>query len=154
MTVGKPGNLANLQKAAAARTTATTARAEAALDHMLRTGQPVTFRGLAAAAPVSLDFLYRNLAIRQRIEQLRAQQQTRPVQRRDINRDQPGNVIAALTGQLTQLKRHHHKELAELRRALEAAHGENLLLRRRLGHQPQEPGPAAASGPACRSADR
>jgi hypothetical protein len=73
VTASKPGNLANLQKAAAARTAAATARAEAALDHMLRTGQPVTFRGLAAAAAVSLDFLYRNPAIRQRIEHMRAQ---------------------------------------------------------------------------------
>ena len=154
MTASRPGNRANLQKAASARTAATTARTEAALDHMLRTGQPITFRGLATAAPVSLDFLYRTPAIRQRIEQLRAQQQTRPVQRRDTSPDQPGNVIAALTGQLTQLKRRHREELAELRRALETAHGENLLLRRRLGHQPQEPGPAAASGPAGPSADR
>jgi len=153
VTAGKPGNLANLQKAAAARTAATIARAEAALDRMLRTGQPITFRGLAAAAPVSLDFLYRNPAIRQRIEQLRAQQQTRPIQRRDIDPDQPGNVIAALTGQLAQLKRRHREEVAGLRSALEAAHGENLLLRRRLGHQHREPSPAAASSPAGPSAD-
>ncbi len=121
---------------------------------MLRTGQPITFRGLAAAAPASLDFLYRNPAIRQRIEHLRAQQQARPVQHRDTGPGQPGNVIAALTGQLTQLRSRHREEVAELRRALEAAHGQNLLLRRRLGHQPQEPGPAAASGPAGPSADR
>ena len=70
MTAARPGNLASLQKAAAARTAATAVRTEAALDQMLRTGQPVTFRGLAAAAPVSLDFLYRNPAIRQRVEQL------------------------------------------------------------------------------------
>jgi hypothetical protein len=142
MTVGKPGNLANLQKAAAARTAAATARVETALDHMLRTGQPVTFRGLAAAAPASLDFLYRNPAIRQRIEQLRGQQ-TRPAQRQDAAPDQPSNVIAALTGQLTQLRRLHREQVAELQRALEAAHGENLLLRRRLGQQPQEPAPGA-----------
>jgi hypothetical protein len=154
MTTNRPGNLANLQKAAAARTAATTARAEAALDHMLRTGQPITFRGLAAAAPVSLDFLYRNPAIRQRIEHLRAQQQTRPAQHRDKGPEQPGNVVAALTGQLTQLKRRHREELAELRRALEAAHGENLLLRRRLGHQPQETGPAVTKGPVGTPADR
>ncbi len=144
MTAGRPGNLANLQKAAAARTAAATARAEAALDHMLRTGQPITFRGLAAAAPASLDFLYRNPAIRQRIEQLRAQQQTRPAQHRDTDPDQPSNVIATLTGQLTQLKRSHREQVAELRHALEAAHGENLLLRRRLGHQPQHPSPGPA----------
>ncbi len=144
MTASKPGNLANLQKAAAARTAATIARAEATLDHMLRTGQPITFRGLAAAAPVSLDFLYRNPVIRQRVEQLRGQQQTRPAQHRDIDPDQPSNVIAALTGQLTQLRRRHREQVAELQRALETAHGENLLLRRRLGQQPQHPSPGPA----------
>ncbi len=77
-----PGNLPNLQKATAARTAAATARAEAALTAMIKAGEPVTFRGLAAHAGVSLDFLYRNTAV--------------------------------------------------LRQALEQAHGENLLLRRRL----------------------
>jgi hypothetical protein len=145
VTARQAGNLANLQKATTARTAATTARTEAALDNMLRAGQPITFRGLAATAPVSLDFLYRNPSIRQRIEQLRAQQQTSPAQHRDIDPDQPSNVIAALTGQLTQLKRRHREQVAELQRALEAAHGENLLLRRRLGQQPQEPNPGPAS---------
>jgi hypothetical protein len=140
MTASKRGNPANLQKAAAARTAATAARAEAALDHMLRTGQPVTFRGLAAAAPASLYFLYRTPAIRQRIEQLRAQQQTRPAQRTDADPGKPANVIAALTGQLTQLERRHREQVAELQHALQAAHGENLMLRRRLGQQRQEPG--------------
>jgi Family of unknown function (DUF6262) len=139
MTAARPGNLSSLQKAAAARTAATAARAEAALDHMLRTGQPVTFRGLAAAAPVSLDFLYRNPAIRQRVEQQRARPQARTAQHRDPGQDQPGNVIAALTGELTQLKRLHRDEIAELQHALQAAHGENLMLRRRLGRQPQAP---------------
>ena len=141
MTASKPGNLANLQKAAAARTAAATARAEAALDHMLRTGQPVTFRGLAAAASVSLDFLYRNPAIRCRVEQQRAQPPapTAPPHSTGTHPGQPGNVIAALTGELTQLKRRHREQVAELRHALQTAHGENLMLRRRLGQQPQEP---------------
>jgi hypothetical protein len=73
VTAARPGNPASLQKAAAARTAAAASRAEKALDRMLRTGQPVTFRGLAAAASVSLHFLYRNPAIRERVEQLRAQ---------------------------------------------------------------------------------
>lgn len=140
MTAARPGNLASLQKAAAARTAATAVRTEAALDQMLRTGQPVTFRGLAAAAPVSLDFLYRNPAIRQRVEQLRSQLPARPAQSRNAGPGQPGNVIAALTGELTQLKRRHREEVAGLQHALQAAHGENLMLRRRLGQQPQAPG--------------
>ena len=107
---------------------------------MLRAGQPVTFRGLAAAAPVSLDFLYRNPAIRQRVEQLRAQQQApaAPARKPGTQPDQPGNVIAALTGELAQLKSRHRERIAELHRALQAAHGENLILRRRLGQQQQQ----------------
>ena|ERR1017187_6231779 len=140
MTASRPGNLANLQKAGAARTAATAARVEAALDRMLRAGQPVTFRRVAAAAPASLDFLYRTPSIRQRIEQLRGQQ-THPAQHPDPGPGQPGNVIAALTGQLANLKRRHREQVTELQRALEAAHGENLLLRRRLGQQPEQPAP-------------
>jgi hypothetical protein len=136
MTTGKPGNLANLEKAAAARTAATTARVEATLDRMLRAGQPITFRGLAQAAPASLDFLYRHPAIRHRIEQLRAQQQNQPAGRRNTDPGQPSNVVAALTSQITQLKRRHREQVAELQHALENAHGENLILRRRLGQQP------------------
>ena len=136
MTASRPGNPGNLQKAAAARTAAAITRAEAALDQMLRTGQPVTFRGLAAAAPVSLDFLYRCAAIRQRIEQARAQPHARPAH---SGPGQPASVIAALTGELAELKRRHRDQVAELERALRAAHGENLILRRRLGQQWQEP---------------
>lgn len=142
MTASRPGNPANLHKAAAARTAAATARAETALDRMLHTGQPVTFRGLAAAASVSLDFLYRHPAIRQRVEHMRAQQQDLPSPPGNpaIRPDQPGSVVAALTGELAQLKRRHREQVAELQRALEAAHGENLMLRRRLGQQRREPG--------------
>jgi hypothetical protein len=144
MTAGRPGNPDNLQKAAAARTAAAISRAEAALDQMLRTGQPVTFRALAAAAPVSLDFLYRSPAIRQRVEQARA-----PLHPRTPHSGpgQPGGVIAALTGDLADLKRRHHEQVAELERALQAAHGENLVLRRRLSQQRQQPGTPASDKP-------
>ena len=93
----------------------------------------MTFRGLAAPRRVSLDFLYRNPAIRQRVEQVRAQPQARRRPRPTSHPpDQPGNVIARLTGELAQLKSRHREQIAELRHALQAAHGENLLLRRRL----------------------
>ena len=49
--------------------------------------------------------------------------------------DQPGSVIRTLTTQLTELKRRHRDEVNALEQALEAAHGENLELRRRLGHR-------------------
>ena len=70
------GNLANLQKATAARTAGALARAETALNAMLKDGEPITFRGLAARAAVSLDFLYHSTPIRARVEHLRDRQRT------------------------------------------------------------------------------
>jgi hypothetical protein len=42
-------------------------------------------------------------------------------------------VVFALTAEIARLKRLHRQEVAELPAALEAAHGENLVLRRELG---------------------
>ena len=50
-------------------------------------------------------------------------------------------MLRTLTAQLADLKRRHREETAELRQALQQAHGENLLLRRRLAAGSQaEPG--------------
>lgn len=150
MTVQRPGNLENLKAAAAARTAATASRADAGLREMLRTGQPITFRGLARHAGVSLDFLYSSTTLRQRIRQLRDQQRTQlsgAASRHDATGDVPAgivgpetasSVVATLAAQLTDLKRRHREEITRLRRELETAHGENLILRRRLtaGHDP------------------
>jgi Family of unknown function (DUF6262) len=128
-----PGNTANLRKATAARTAAATARAENALVAMIKEGEPVTFRSLAARAGVSLDFLYRNAGIRQRVEHHRM---TRPEREEpaagQARNDHPSSVVRTLTAQLADIRRRHREETAELRQALEQAHGENLLLRRRL----------------------
>ena len=135
-----PGNVANLQKATAARTVAAAARAEAGLTAMIKAGEPVTFRGLAARAGVSLDFLYRNTAIRTRIEQHRSAQPRRPQPAPTTfpAQDPSASVVRTLTAQLADLRRRHHEETTTLRQALEQAHGENLLLRRRLAarHNP------------------
>jgi Family of unknown function (DUF6262) len=126
------GNPGNLRTAAAAKSAAARARAEDGLRQMRRRGDPITFRGLAQTAGVSLDFLYRTPEIRRQVEQLRARQQATPAA---PGPDQPGSVIRTLTAQLTELKRRHREEINALKQALEAAHGENLELRRRLGHQ-------------------
>jgi hypothetical protein len=127
-----PGNTANLQKATAARTAAAAARAENALVAMIREGEQVTFRGLAARAGVSLDFLYRNAGIRSRIERHRTARPSRPEPAAAPGGETASSVVRTLTAQLADLKRRHREETAELRQALEQAHGENLLLRRRL----------------------
>jgi hypothetical protein len=130
------GNPGNLRRAAAAKSAAAQARAEDGLARMLRRGDPITFRGLAQTAGVSLDFLYRTAEIRSRVEQLRASQQATPaIPAPAPDTDQPCSVIRTLTAQLADLKRRHRDEISTLRQALEAAHGDNLELRRRLGHQ-------------------
>src|SRR5260370_32353581 len=116
------GNPGNLRRAAQAKRAAATARAEQGLRQMLRQGDPVTFRGLAQAAGVSLDFLYRHPDLRRRVEQLRDQQRTAPAPSLDKpDPDHPSRVIRPLTSQLTDLKRRHRHETAQLRHALEAA---------------------------------
>ncbi len=100
------GNPGNLRTAAAAKSAAARARAEDGLRQMRRRGDPITFRGLAQTAGVSLDFLYRTPEIRSQVEQLRARQQATPATRTPApGPDQPGSVIRTLTAQLTELKR-------------------------------------------------
>jgi hypothetical protein len=52
---------------------------------------------------------------------------------------------SSLNAELTALKARHHAEVTRLRRELEAAHGENLLLRR-LGHPPATATPPGHPG--------
>lgn len=132
------GNPDNLRRAAARKSAAAKARAEDGLREMIRRGQPITFRGLAQTAGVSLDFLYRTAEIRCRVDQLRAQQQgSPPAATPRVDPEAPSSVVRTLTAQLTELKRRHRDEVHALKQALEAAHGENLELRRRLGrHAP------------------
>jgi hypothetical protein len=127
-----PGNTENLRKATATRTAAAAARAENALVAMIADGEQVTFRGLAVRVGVSLDFLYRSTGIRSRIEQHRTARPARPEPTAATARESASSVVRTLTAQLADLKRRHREETAELRQALEQAHGENLLLRRRL----------------------
>ncbi|MEU9716205.1 DUF6262 family protein [Streptomyces sp. NPDC047976] len=128
------GNPDNLRQAAARKSAAAQARAERGLREMIRRGQPITFRGLAQTADVSLDFLYRCTEIRRRVEQLRSQQRNHPLRpATQPPDDSPSSVVRTLTAQLAELKRQHRDEVQALRQALEAAQSENLELRRRLG---------------------
>ena len=133
---GMRGNPDNLRRAAARKSAAAQARAEHGLREMIRANEQITFRGLAQTAGVSLDFLYRCAPIRQRVEHLRAQQQnTPPPEATTTHEDAPSSVVRTLTSQLSALKQRHRDEVHQLRQALEAAQGEILELRRRLGHR-------------------
>ncbi len=133
------GNPDNLRQAAARKSAAAQARAEQGLREMIRRNEPITFRGLAQTAGVSLAFLYRCAPIRQRVEALRAQQQNTPrPAASSLPDDSPSSIVRTLTAQLGDLKQRHREEVRQLTPALEAAHGEILHLRRRLGRQAAE----------------
>lgn len=138
------GNPDNLRAAAHRKRAEATERAEAALGVLVARHVPVTFRGLAKAAGVSVDFLYRS-PLRPRIEQLRA---TAPVAAATPSDEHAAasdsQVVRTLAAQLRELKHRHHGEIIELRSALAAAHGENLKLRRQLGSAPRQPSPPVA----------
>jgi hypothetical protein len=129
------GNPDNLRAAAARKREHATQRAETALRALIKRGEPITFRGVAAEAGCSPDFLYNSPTLRPRIEHLRAQQQASPPPRPRPTDDRPAtsNVVRALSAQLAALKKQHHAEITELNAALATAHGEILDLRRQLG---------------------
>jgi hypothetical protein len=149
MTQQRPGSTANLKAAAARRHQAAVTRAEAGLQKLTQSGQQITFRGVAKAAGVSLEFLYNHPQLRPRIEHLRARQQTTAAPARPAAdpgpASQASSVIRTLTAELTASKARHRAEVEQLHQALAAAHGENLLLRRRLGH-PHQGSPAGTAG--------
>jgi Family of unknown function (DUF6262) len=130
------GNPENLRAAAARKREHATDRAHAALRAMIKRGEPITFRGVAAQAGCSPDFLYNSPTLRPRIEHLRAQQQAthtpkaRPLP--PVDSSSTSNVVRALSAQLAELKKQHHAEVTRLNEALTAAHGELLALRRQL----------------------
>jgi len=97
-------------------------------------GGRVTIAGIAAAAGVSTDFIYRHPILRAQVEQLR--QTTRAsVRAADTESDQvvaASPLVRRLTQQITRERKEHRTELGRLRSALESAHGELLRLRREL----------------------
>ena len=92
------GNPDNLRQAAARKSAAAQARAEQGLREIIRRNEPITFRGLAQTAGVSPDFLYRCTPIRQRVQQLRAQQLNTPPPAATPAQDgTPSSVVRTLT---------------------------------------------------------
>jgi len=119
-----------LRLAAQDKHAAATKRAEVALRKLIKTDTQINFRTVAAAAGVSVDFLYRHPELRARIEHLRARQQNAPAPSKAT--PEPGSddrgIVVALTARLREAR----GEVAELKAQLAAAHGELLALRRQL----------------------
>lgn len=134
LTVERAQRVENLTRAAQAKRQAAITRADTGLRARIKSEAPVNFRSAARAGGVSLDSLYRNSELRQRIEQLRARQHPTPTR---AKLDTPvdvgaGSAVATLTARL----RDAHAVNVELRAQLAAAHGE-LLTQRRAPHAPE-----------------
>jgi hypothetical protein len=131
--------VALLRAAAARKSAAAVERAEAGIRRLLRAREPVSFRAVARAGAVSIDFLYRNQELRRRIEHLRAQRVL--ATRAEPPAATPGelSVVAVLRGRL-QERAGKEQELRdrvhELEQQLAVAHGEILALRRSQTHSP------------------
>jgi len=143
MTASQPGppaagttvsdrRIAALQQAARAKHQQAVQRAEAGLRRLVKDGQEITFRSVARAAGVSLDFLYADADLRKRIETLRGQQRqgARPPAQEPSTDN--STVIHALTEALRRERTTHREQVRDLEQRLASAHGELLRLRRRL----------------------
>ena len=121
----------HLVEAAKARHDTANAKAENALRQLAERGLPITFASVARQAGVSTDFLYRHATLRSKITSMRG----RPGQAAPVEPEDPSStsaVVRALSTRIKGLIRQHRGEVAALQQDLAAAHGENLLLRRRL----------------------
>jgi hypothetical protein len=123
-----------LRRAAQAKRQAATHRADKAIRQLVKDKQEITFRTVARAGGVSLDFLYANTDLRGRIESLRAQQAARtpapPTEHTTANTD--GNIAHVLTTRLREERAARRATMHDLEQKLSAAHGEILRLRRTL----------------------
>lgn len=120
-----------LRTAARRKSEEKTRAADDAIARLIKQGEPVTFQAVQREAGVSHAFLYNNTRLRSRIEHHRRQRRAEP-NLPTVEAGSDNNVVTALTAEIGRLKARHRTELAELRAALEQAHGENLELRRRL----------------------
>ena len=121
-------NVGHLARIAAQRHQATLKRANDAIEALDRSGQPVTFAGVAAAAGVSRSWLYRQPDIRALVDRLRDASSL------------PGAAPAGQRATMESLRSRAEAYRTEITRL----RAENTMLRdeaaRRLGHQRAEPG--------------
>jgi hypothetical protein len=125
----------HLRAAAARRRSEAEARAVRALTAMSRDGEAVTFVAVARRAAVSTDFLYRHTTLRVRVADLRRASSARAAEHAPAPEEGASgtsSAVRSLAAQLKELRARHREEVAGLQKALAAAHGENLQLRRRL----------------------
>jgi Family of unknown function (DUF6262) len=123
MSLSRKERIARLLEATRQRQQAARDRAERGIKELTRAGEPVNYRSVARRGAVSIDFLYSDPDLRARIARLRELNQPSPA---TASPDPHSTVVLTLTAQLREAR----AEIARLKDALTAAHGENLALRR------------------------
>jgi hypothetical protein len=121
---------AALRQAAQAKRQAAVTRTETAIRVLIKGKQDISFRSVARAAGVSLDFLYGNDDLRKRIEKLRDQQKTRPAPDPAPEHADTSDIVHILTEKLRRERDTRRTTVSQLEEQLAAAHGELLRLRR------------------------
>jgi hypothetical protein len=124
-----------LRRAAQAKRHNATARAEAAIRRLVKDQQEITFRSIARAGGVSIDFLYANPDLRRRIDSLRSQQSTVARARPDPGAapaSAEGTLVQTLTAKLRDERTAYRAAVGEFEQQLAACHGEIIRLRRAL----------------------
>lgn len=131
MSDNKQQRIDTLKEAARRKSEEKIKAAEAAIRRLVKRGEQVTFQAIQREAGVSPNFLYKNPDLRARIEHQRRTHHPapRPV---PTGGDSDNNIVMALAAEVARLKKQHRQEVTELRKALEQAHGESLILRREL----------------------
>ena len=123
---------AALRLAAQAKRQTAVARAETAIRQLIKEKEQINFRSVARTAGVSLDFLYANAGLRQRIEKLRAQETAAASQPARAVNETGNDLVHSLTLKLREERTARRTATTDLEDQLAAAHGELLRLRRLL----------------------
>jgi len=124
---------AALRLAAQAKRQAAVARAETAIRQLIKDKEQINFRSVARTAGVSLDFLYANTGLRQRVETLRGQEMAAariPAPRAATPAE--NDLVHSLTLKVREERAARRTAVTHLEEQLAAAHGELLRLRRIL----------------------
>lgn len=124
---------AALRLAAQTKRQTAIARTETAIRQLIKDKQQINFRSVARTAGVSLDFLYANTGLRQRIEKLRAQEMAgaRPPALGAATAAE-NDLVHSLTMKVREERAARRNAVTDLEDQLAAAHGELLRLRRLL----------------------
>lgn len=145
----RKGNPDGLRNAAQQKKNEALERTEKAISLMVKQGQKINFQTVAEAAGVSVAYLYKYDAIKQRIDQLRKQQSSIKAlpQKQRASDDSNKAIVTALKKRISDLQaevrelRNHIEvvegrafEVLNLKQQVEGLRTENSKLREQLSH--------------------